>query len=69
MKLKEQGLFRSQCFVDGEWIDSADKKTIKVYNPATGELVGEVPSLGREETGRAIAAHSQRHQMRRSNCR
>ncbi len=56
MKLKEQGLFRSQCFVDGEWIDSADKKTIKVYNPATGELVGEVPSLGREETGRAIAA-------------
>ena len=56
MKLKKQDLFRRQCFVAGKWIDAADNKTIDVHNPATGELIGTVPSLGREEAARAIAA-------------
>ena len=56
MNLKEQDLFRRQCFVAGEWVDAADGSTIDVYNPATGELIGTVPSLGRKETARAIAA-------------
>ena len=56
MKLKKQNLFRSQCFVSGGWIDAADNRTIDVHNPATGELIGTVPALGREETAGAIAA-------------
>jgi len=56
MKLKKQILFRSQCFVAGEWIDALNNRTIDVHNPATGELIGTVPALGREETARAIAA-------------
>ena len=56
MKLKKQNLFRNQCFVAGEWIDAADNRTIDVHNPATGELIGTVPALGREETAGAIAA-------------
>jgi succinate-semialdehyde dehydrogenase/glutarate-semialdehyde dehydrogenase len=56
MKLKNQNLFKSRCFIAGQWVDSGDNKTIDVHNPATGELIGTVPSLGREETSRAIAA-------------
>jgi succinate-semialdehyde dehydrogenase/glutarate-semialdehyde dehydrogenase len=56
MLLKKKEVFRTQCFVAGNWIDAADGKTIAVHNPATGELLGTVPSLGREETGQAIMA-------------
>jgi len=56
MILKNQNLFMSSCFIAGQWVDSGDNKTIDVHNPATGELIGTVPSLGREETSRAIAA-------------
>ncbi|MEA2115834.1 MAG: NAD-dependent succinate-semialdehyde dehydrogenase [Thermodesulfobacteriota bacterium] len=56
MKLKKQDLFRNQCFVAGEWIDAQNNRTIDVHNPATGELIGTVPALGREETAGAIAA-------------
>ena len=56
MKLKKQDLFRNQCFVAGKWVDAADNSTIEVHNPANGELIGTVPSLGRQETGQAIAA-------------
>ncbi len=56
MKLKKQNLFRNQCFVAGEWIDAVGNRTIDVHNPATGELIGTVPALGREETAGAIAA-------------
>ncbi len=56
MKLKKQNLFRSQCFVAGKWLDGADSTTIEVHNPATGELIGTVPSLGRKETNQAITA-------------
>jgi succinate-semialdehyde dehydrogenase/glutarate-semialdehyde dehydrogenase len=56
MKLKKQNLFRKKCFVAGEWIDALNNRTIDVHNPATGELIGTVPALGREETAGAIAA-------------
>ncbi len=56
MELDKQELFRQQCFVAGKWIDATDGKTIEVQNPATGEVIGSVPSLGQVETGRAIAA-------------
>lgn len=56
MKLRKQNLFRNQCFVAGKWIDAAGNRTIDVHNPATGELIGTVPALGREETAGAIAA-------------
>ncbi len=56
MWLKNPELFRQQCFVAGEWIDAKSGKTFEVYNPATGVLVGHVPSMGRDETRAAIAA-------------
>jgi len=50
--------FREECFIDGRWVKGG-KETIKVDNPATGEVVGTVPKFGRDETRAAIdAAHA-----------
>ena len=54
LQLKDPSLLRTQCLVDGRWIDGADK--IGVRNPATGEIVASVPKLGADETRAAIAA-------------
>ena len=56
MELKNKRLFRRQCFSDGKWISSKSGDVLDVYNPATGERIGGVPSLGAEETAAAITA-------------
>jgi succinate-semialdehyde dehydrogenase/glutarate-semialdehyde dehydrogenase len=56
IQLNDPRLFRERCYVAGEWIDAANRKTIAVTDPATGETIGTVPSLGLEEVRRAIAA-------------
>ena len=55
-QLGDQRLFREHCYVDGAWIAAADGKVIKVTDPATGETVGTVPSVGLDETRAAIDA-------------
>src|SRR5262245_55087098 len=55
-ELKDARLFRQACYVDGAWIEATSKGTIAVDNPATGEIVGTVPKLGRGETRTAIDA-------------
>lgn len=59
MQLQEPGLFQERCFVNGEWVNAGSGKTLEVYNPATGDLVGTVPGLGREETKKAVEAAAQ----------
>ena len=44
--------------VGGDWIAADSGKTINVTNPATGEVIGTVPSCGAAETKRAIDAAS-----------
>ena len=56
IQLSDQRLFREQCYVDGQWIAADDGKTIKVTDPANGETIGTVPSVGVPETRRAIEA-------------
>jgi succinate-semialdehyde dehydrogenase/glutarate-semialdehyde dehydrogenase len=56
MQLKDASLFRQQAYVDGAWLDADGGQTIKVNNPATGEILGGVPKLGAAETRRAIEA-------------
>jgi succinate-semialdehyde dehydrogenase/glutarate-semialdehyde dehydrogenase len=56
VRLQDQRLFREHCYVDGAWIGAEDGRTIKVTDPATGEAIGTVPSLGVTETRRAIEA-------------
>jgi succinate-semialdehyde dehydrogenase / glutarate-semialdehyde dehydrogenase len=54
IRLKDAQLFRQACYVDGGWVEA--KATIDVDNPATGEIIGTVPKLGRAETRQAIDA-------------
>jgi succinate-semialdehyde dehydrogenase/glutarate-semialdehyde dehydrogenase len=56
LSLKDPKLLRQQCYVDGQWVDADGGKTLPVTNPATGEVLGAVPSLGAAETRRAIEA-------------
>ena len=55
-QLKDLSLLRQQCYIDGKWVDADDKKTIAVHNPADGQQIGTVPSMGVAETRRAIEA-------------
>src|SRR5438132_114281 len=56
MQLKDTQLFRQQAYIDGAWVDADNGQTIKVNNPATGEILGTVPKMGAAETRRAIEA-------------
>ena len=58
ISLSDQKLFRQACYIDGEWVEPGPRGTLDVDNPATGETLGVVPRLGREETRRAIDAAS-----------
>jgi succinate-semialdehyde dehydrogenase/glutarate-semialdehyde dehydrogenase len=54
--LRDPDLLREACYVGGAWIGAGSGKTIAVTNPANGAVIAHVPSLGVEETRRAIAA-------------
>ena len=56
MQLKDNSLFRQQCYVDGKWVDADKRGTISVNNPADNSTLGTVPRMGAEETHRAIDA-------------
>ena len=47
-------LKRQACLIDGQWVTG--DRWIDVDDPATGRIIGRVPSLGASETERAIAA-------------
>ena len=56
LKLADHDLLRQANLIDGEWVQADSGRVIAVRNPANGELVGEVPSMGQAETSRAIDA-------------
>jgi betaine-aldehyde dehydrogenase/aminobutyraldehyde dehydrogenase len=45
-----------QVFVGGEWVDAASGETMEVLNPATEEVIAQVPRCGAEDVDRAVAA-------------
>ncbi|MES3000248.1 MAG: NAD-dependent succinate-semialdehyde dehydrogenase [Pseudomonadota bacterium] len=46
----------TQLFIDGQWQDAADGKTIAVFNPATGKEIGRVAHASTADLDRALAA-------------
>jgi len=56
VRLADATLFRQQCYIDGAWIDASGGASIDVDDPATGDILGTVPKLGRAETRSAIDA-------------
>ncbi len=56
LNLKDPSLLRQQCYLNGAWCDADNKAAFDVTNPATGEVIGQVPKMGAAETRRAIDA-------------
>ncbi len=54
--LKDQKLFRTRCYINGEWCDADNGKTFPIVDPATGTILAEVPDMGAAEARRAIDA-------------
>lgn len=56
MHLQNPALFRQAACVGTDWLDATAHQAIAVTNPATGEVIGQVPDLGATETRAAIEA-------------
>lgn len=56
LQLKDPTLFRQQAFLNGQWVDADDGKTLPVTNPANGETIGTMAYMGATEARRAIEA-------------
>ncbi|WP_075881231.1 NAD-dependent succinate-semialdehyde dehydrogenase [Vreelandella massiliensis] len=54
--LKETQLYCPFAYIDGSWVAADSGEQINVVNPATQELVGDMPRLGKAETLRAVDA-------------
>lgn len=59
IKLNDPTLLKPQAFIDGKWVDADSGETFAVINPATGEHLADVASVGAGETRRAIEAGEQ----------
>ena len=55
IELTNPTLFRTEAFVNGEWIGADNGARLPVTNPATGALITDVAKTGAAETRRAIA--------------
>ncbi|MBU6297615.1 MAG: NAD-dependent succinate-semialdehyde dehydrogenase [Alphaproteobacteria bacterium] len=49
-------LFRNRCPIGGAWCGANSGRSFPVSDPATGDVIAEVPAMGAAETRRAIAA-------------
>lgn len=49
-------LIKESAYINGQWCQAESGNTIKVFNPATGDLLGQVPDMGPAETLTAIEA-------------
>jgi betaine-aldehyde dehydrogenase len=49
----------SQMFVNGEWVESASRKTLPVIDPSTEEVIAEVPDADATDIDRAVQAARQ----------
>jgi succinate-semialdehyde dehydrogenase / glutarate-semialdehyde dehydrogenase len=46
----------TQLFINGQWCDAADGRTLAVFNPATGKEIGRVAHAGKADLDKALEA-------------
>ena len=56
MAISEQTYPELQLFIAGEWISKGNRTSQPVINPATGEVLGELPHATTDDLDRALAA-------------
>jgi succinate-semialdehyde dehydrogenase/glutarate-semialdehyde dehydrogenase len=52
-----------QLHIGGEWLRSAGRATLSVLNPATEEVLGQVPVASADDLARAVAAAARGHAL------
>ena len=55
-RLQDPGLLAERAYVNGEWIAADSGATLEVRDPATGDLLAQVPAMDAIETRRAVEA-------------
>lgn len=55
-QLNDKSLLKTGCLINGEWVSGTNGETFAVRNPATGETIVEIASVGAAETEQAIQA-------------
>src|SRR5215813_10861552 len=45
-----------QMYINGEWVESASKRTFPVYDPSTEEVIAQVPDATADDVNKAVAA-------------
>lgn len=53
-KLQDQSLLKNQCFINGEWVNSATDKTLPIINPFDFSRIESVPILSQNQVNFAI---------------
>ncbi|RZG64454.1 NAD-dependent succinate-semialdehyde dehydrogenase [Acinetobacter bouvetii] len=56
MQLKNSELLKQQVYINGQWLDADDGKSLPVTNPATDEIIGRVPSVSAAQVEQAVLA-------------
>lgn len=56
IQLKDAGLFRTEAYINGQWVAGSEGETFAVTNPATGEEIAQVASVSADQTRQAIMA-------------
>jgi succinate-semialdehyde dehydrogenase/glutarate-semialdehyde dehydrogenase len=46
----------TQLFINGQWQDAADGRTLAVFNPSTGQEIGRVAQAGKADLDKALEA-------------
>ncbi len=54
LNLSDPSLLRDTCLVNGEWTKGASPERLQVSNPATGDILAEIPRISAEETKEVI---------------
>jgi succinate-semialdehyde dehydrogenase / glutarate-semialdehyde dehydrogenase len=54
LQLKDAQLLKSQCYINGSWVDASNASTIAVLNPADGSHIASVPNAGKAQAQLAI---------------
>lgn len=52
--LKNPQLWQTNAYINGQWVEG--KSTLEVMNPATGEVIANIPNMGKDEANLAVKA-------------
>ncbi|MGV6989470.1 NAD-dependent succinate-semialdehyde dehydrogenase [Testudinibacter sp. P80/BLE/0925] len=55
-RLDDPQLLKTECYIDGKWRQALNGETVAVLNPATGDIIAEIPQMAEQEALDAVAA-------------